>query len=189
MSPHPTKTLPDDGLSRLDALAEAARVHGHIAPAEHGEALAHDQFDEHVLTDDPIDLVLGKEGHADAVLPFGREVEAQPVGLGQEEGVRQLDEHARTVTGEGIGPHGSAVGEVGEDGLALLDDPMALSAPCIRDEADPAGIVVPCGVVEPISRILSSHGARQPKARSHTLRSPCGDVGSVATMEHSRRIG
>jgi hypothetical protein len=78
--------------------------------------------------------------------------------------MRQLDEHACTVTGEGIGPYSSTVGQIGEDGLALLDDPMALPTPRIRDKADPAGIVIQSGIVEPsvVARVLSFHGARQP---------------------------
>ena len=102
-----------------DALAETRRVHRHVAPPENELALADHQLSEQVLADDSIDWVLREEDHADAVVAGRRELDLLLGHLWSEEPVGDLEQHSRTVAGEGIGTDGATVGEVGENGEAL----------------------------------------------------------------------
>jgi len=90
----------------------------------------------------------GQKGHADAVLAFGGQAEAEARALADEELVRDLDEDAGAVAGFGIAAAGSTVGEVDEDLDAFGNDVMGFVAFDAGDEADAAGVVLVAGVVE-----------------------------------------
>ena len=57
--------------------------------------------------------------------------------------------------GEGVGSYGTAVGEVGEHGLALLDDLMALAASDVGDEADEGNAAKECNGGGPVTALVA----------------------------------
>ena len=66
--------------------------------------------------------------------------------------MRDLDEDAGPVALQRVGAGGAAVGQVLEDLQALGDDLVALLVLDVRDEPEPAGIVLIDGVVEALAR-------------------------------------
>ena len=66
--------------------------------------------------------------------------------------VRDLEEDARAVAGARIAPGRAAMGEVAEDLERLLDDRRASACPSRRrDEAEPTGVVLECGIIQPLA--------------------------------------
>jgi hypothetical protein len=66
--------------------------------------------------------------------------------------VRHLHQDAGAVAGARIGPYRPAVLEVEQDGQRILDDLMRLASLDVGNEADAAGILVACRVIEPARR-------------------------------------
>ena len=71
------------------------------------------------------------------------EVDGRPV-----EGVGHLHEDAGAVAGVGLGAGRAAVVQAAHRGERLVDDPVALAALHVDDEADAARVVLESGVVE-----------------------------------------
>ena len=65
-----------------------------------------------------------------------------------EEGVRNLHQHAGAVAHQRVGAHGAAMLEVFEDGEAALDDRVLRAVLEVDDEADATGIMLALGVVQ-----------------------------------------
>ena len=63
-------------------------------------------------------------------------------------GIRRLNEDARPVAGQRVGPHRAAMGEIPENLQALINDPVALAVSNVRHETDPARVVLVARVVE-----------------------------------------
>ena len=169
--------LTDHRLDRGDAFAEARRVHGDVAPSEHGLSFSDHQFPKQVFAHDTVDGVLGEEQHADAIFAGGGQVDALFGHLGSEQPIGDLEQHAGSVTCERVGANSAAMGEVGERGQALIDDLPALAPLDVGDEADATRVMVEPGVTEPLVVMLlclvrhdSSHPARRPTtSREHRV--------------------
>jgi hypothetical protein len=76
---------------------------------------------------------------------FLRKVERQHCA---EEGVRNLNEDARAVTGVHLGASRTSVIHVAKRSETVSDDLMAALALHVNDEVDAAGVVFESGVVE-----------------------------------------
>ena len=93
----PDKDLPHHRLDRLHPFAKAGIVDGHVAPAEHAEALRRND-----LLDDLVNLTArcGAARHeelADRIVTRLRQVEAELGAFGGEERMRDLGQHAAAV--------------------------------------------------------------------------------------------
>ena len=77
-----------------------------------------------------------------------RKLDAEPVRLGDEEPVRDLDQDAGAVAGVDLASAGAAVLEVEQDLQPVFDDIRGLTAPHVDDEADATGIVLVTWVIE-----------------------------------------
>ncbi len=103
--------------------------------------------------------MLGRqEHHADRVAAVRWQLEAR--GHGAEEGIRDLQQDARAVSGVGIGAGGASMLEVAERLETLLDDRMRRLAPELGDQRHAAGVSFVGWVVEatwaPVRRVLDS---------------------------------
>ena len=92
--------------------------------------------------------VLRHEDEADGILAGRGQGEALLGHLLDEEGVRDLHQHAGAVAHQRVGADGAAMLEVLEDGEAVLDDLVAGAVLQVDDEADAAGIMLARRVVE-----------------------------------------
>jgi hypothetical protein len=134
--------LADERFKRSYAFTQTARVNGDIPPAEQDETFPDDVFGDGVLAYNPAETIGGQEDHPYPVPPRRGKVETKEVGFGTEEGIGDLNEHPRPIACQRVGSDRAAMGEVGENRLALLDDPVTLSSPDVRDEPDPTRVVV-----------------------------------------------
>ena len=89
--------------------------------------------------------VAGQEAHRDAVAAERRQRSAD---LGAKQRVRQLERHARTVAGEGVGALGAPVLEVGERRRSAHERLVTRHAVQTGDERDAARVVLVRRVVE-----------------------------------------
>ncbi len=147
----PDEHLADDRLAGLDALAQAAIVDGHVAPAEQLLPLGRDGAGDLVLARGAGPGIAREEDHPHAVLADVGQLDADLGALPAEERVRDLDEDARAVALQRIRAGRPAVGEVGEDAQALRDDLVALLVLDVGDEAEPAGVVLVAWIVEALA--------------------------------------
>ena len=124
----------------------------HLAQRQQGLPFRSDD-----LRDQRLDLgarfgIARQEQKASRIFARRRQIEAQPGGLGREEPVRHLDEHAATVAGLRIRSDGAAMVEVEKDLQPLVDDVVRLLIVQVGDKADTAGIVLVPGIVEALRR-------------------------------------
>ncbi len=140
--------LLDVGLGGAGNAADGVAIDGGIAPAEDGEAFVADDAFEDAFTGEALVRFDGKEGHADAILAFGGEGEAERGAFAGEEFVRDLDEDAGAIAGLGIAAAGAAMGQVDEDLDAFGDNVVGFMAFDAGDETDTAGVMFVSGVVE-----------------------------------------
>jgi hypothetical protein len=75
-------------------------------------------------------------------------VGALPLHFGTEKSIRYLYENAGSVTGERIGPDGTAMRQVAQDLQPLLHYGVAFFTLDVRDETNATRVVLVCGVVE-----------------------------------------
>ncbi len=135
----------------LDALPQAGVVGGHVTPAQQDLAfLLHHAFQKG-LAGGAAALVAGQEDHAHAVFARRRQFDVLEGAFLAQEGVRNLQEDAGPVPGQGIGAHGATMGEVLQDAQALADDGMAALSFDVGDETDAAGIVLVARVVQALA--------------------------------------
>ena len=179
------EALADDGQDAAGGAADGVGVGGDVAPAEEAKAAGGDGVFEAALAPGTLGGVRGEEAHTDAVVAGVGEVDAEAGGLGAEEGVGQLDEDAGAVAGEGVRAEGAAMLEVFEDFDGLLNDGVGALAAEVGDEANAAGVVLECGVVEALrawglrpggaggGRAVAGGGHGSPSIR--TMEPPVGD--------------
>ena len=146
------KQLAKIRLDRDGARPEGRIVCRHIAPAEDtlpflGNDLFESSFDRRAQG-----RIAGQEDEPGAVVPFGRQREAQAGGLAPEEPVRHLDQNARAVAGVGFAAARAAVKQVDEDLQRLLDNRMRAAAFHVHDEPDAARVVLVGGIVKSLRR-------------------------------------
>ncbi|GAA3238302.1 hypothetical protein GCM10020256_58510 [Streptomyces thermocoprophilus] len=135
-----TKICRKTGIVERAVAPSSSGGDGDVAPAEDGEVLVGgDGFD---LRGGGVGVFLGEEGDADGVAAGGGQVES---GHFAEEGVGDLGEDARTVTGVRLGAGGATVLQVAQDCEGLLDQGVGRLAGEGRDEADAAGVVLVAG--------------------------------------------
>src|SRR5581483_6575852 len=118
------------------------------APAEYAQPLLRGDLLPGLAYDFAALGIARHEQHADAVLAGRRQREADVLGLAREELVRDLHQDARAVAHARVGADCAAVLEVAENLESVLDDPVALAALDVGDEADAAGILVEGRIVE-----------------------------------------
>ena len=140
--------LPHAGLDGPHALREPAAVGRHVAPSEQALALGLHVACDELLAGLAPQGVAGQEQHADAVVPGQGELEAEPRALRTQERVGHLQEDAGAVTGEGIGAHCPAMGQVGQDPQAHADDFVALAVVDLGAKTHAAGVVLEARVIE-----------------------------------------
>ena len=93
------KALHDAGHTLHRPLSQHGRVTGNLTPAEEGESfLFHDDL-EHLLCLVPLQFILGKEEHADAVFPLSAQLDSQRLCHLPEKVMGDLRQDAHTVTG------------------------------------------------------------------------------------------
>ncbi len=144
--------LPDHGLHFLRAHRQPGVVRRHVAPAEQHLSFARDRALDLLLARHPRRRLLRQEHHADAVLTDGGQRQSLAAADATKERVGNLDQDARAVALQRVGAGGAAVGEVAQDREALRDDRVALLALDVRDEAEPARIVLVRRVVKTLPR-------------------------------------
>ena len=127
--------------------AERGVVDRHLAPAEDGEALLlGDLLDPTAGLGDLVGVTRQERG-ADGVRPGRGEVEVDDVA---QEGVGDLEQDARPVTGVDLGAGGAAVVEVAERRERLRHDVVAGLARQRGHHRDAAGVLLVARVVEPL---------------------------------------
>jgi hypothetical protein len=153
-------------LGRLHVVAEVARIHRHVAPAEDLQALVGDGLGDDLLHQPEPFRVARHEQVADAVFALLRQPDAELGAFGREEAVRDLDQDAAAVAGLRIRPDRAAVVEVQEDLEALRDDLMGPAVLHVGDEADAAGILLARRIVQALGRrqgrVAHDHGLVRP---------------------------
>ena len=87
--------------------------------------------------------------HADAVIARLREIDSNVGANGAQMDVRHLNKNARAVAGQRVGADRAAMSKVFQNLQTLIDDPVALPVLYVRNETDPARIVLVARVVEP----------------------------------------
>ncbi len=142
------KRLANHRFGRSRQFAQTTVVGRHVAPAEQAEPLGL-RFGRQGLFAGPAKFrLVRQEKHAHAVTPLRRQRESEPLGLGPQELVGDLQQDPRAVAGRLVGPRRTAVHQVQQHLLAALDDGMAAVAGNIDHRPDAAGIVLPLWVVQ-----------------------------------------
>ncbi len=146
------ENLPMERLGWQHAFAEIGIVDRHVAPAQNLLALGADR----VLDDlhrARTRLVLAREEIlAHCIMAGLRQREAELRAFLREEAMRDLQQHAATVTGLRVRAHRATMVEVREDRQAMPDDRVALAVLDIRHEADTAGILLVAGIIKTLRR-------------------------------------
>jgi hypothetical protein len=158
------------GLGRLHALAEVARIHRYVAPAQEVQALIRDGLADDLLDELEALRVARHEQVADAIFALLGQPDAELGAFGREEAVRDLDQDAAAVAHLRVCAHGAPVVEVEENLQALLDDAVGPAVLHVGDEADAAGILLMGRIVEPL-------GSGQSRIAPHLDRIRCGRAG------------
>ena len=126
-----------------------------VAPTEHGQAQFADDLVNALDRRVRIGTALRQEGDTGGVGAFRRQLEVHD---GPEEGIGDLDQDARAVTGVRLGTGSTAVLQVHQRGDRLFDDVTALAAVHVDDERDAARVVFESGIVETDGSRSTLHG-------------------------------
>ncbi len=137
---------------RLDGPAERRVVGRDVAPAEQRHALFLDILGVDVANDLPPVRVARHEQIADSIFAGFGQLEAEPVGLLHEEGMRDLHQDAGAVARARVGADRAAVLQIAQDGERVLDQLLRLAALDVGDEADAAGILLERRIVKSLRR-------------------------------------
>ena len=124
----------------------------HVAPAEQHLLLVLDGALDFVFAGEARSRFLRQKHHAHAVFAHGRKLHALGGHFLAQEPVRDLDQDAGAVAGQGVGADRAAMGEVLENEQPLIDDGVAPGAFDVGDKADAAGVMFIGGVVQPLCR-------------------------------------
>ena len=130
------------------ARAQHRRVDRHVAPADHTKALG--EHDALHLLGSLLGVVGRRRQEADAggVPARRRQLVAHHVA---QEAVRYLDEDARTVAGEGVGPQRAAMLQVAQGLDPERHNLVRSRAADVAHEADAAGVVLVLRVVQALA--------------------------------------
>ena len=130
---------------------------GHVAPAQHRDALRGRELIEYAADVLYADLVLRQKEHPDAIVAGLAEGDAflpRPCG---EEFVGKPGHDAHAVAGGAEGVAARAVGQALHDGQRLIHGAVRGPAAQIDDRADAAGFVLQFGVVERVLSVTHRH--------------------------------
>ena len=133
--------------SRASAPSDDSSV-GHVAPAEHLEALGLDDLLHGLARRGGVLGRLRQEGDAGGVAAVFGQVELDD---GAQELVGHLQQDARAVAGVRFGALGTAVLQVHQGRDGLVDDVAAAAAVHVRDHRHAARVVLERGVVQPVA--------------------------------------
>ena len=120
----------------------------HLAPAEQRQSFLRHLLGVDVQDDLPPFRIVRHEQIADCVFAGRGQGEAELACLLGEKLVRHLHQDAGAIAHARVGADRAAVLEVAEDLQTVLDDLVRLAAFDVGDEADAAGVLVECGIVE-----------------------------------------
>ena len=181
------------GLHGAHHVGEAAVVDRHRAPAEELQALLPDDAHPHALAVRSQPLVLRQEQMPDGVVAGLRQIDAEARALLLQELVRDLDQNARTVAGDGVGADRAAVLEVLEDGERILDQLVGLAPFEVGDEADAAGVILATGIekpagARPLHEIGRMRGAPGRLRLDRHNPSPLGNIASPQVVSAARTL-
>ena len=128
-------------------LADHRVVVGHVAPPEDGQLLARRDLFDTGHRRRALVGILGQERAAHRVTAHLGQLEVHDHAR---ERVGHLHEDAGAVADVGLRACRAAVVEVAQRGDAELDDAVAGATVHVHDEADAAGVVLECRVVQPL---------------------------------------
>ncbi|OUD83131.1 hypothetical protein CMMCAS02_09425 [Clavibacter michiganensis subsp. michiganensis] len=165
------------GLARQ--VAEVRRVDRDLAPAEDAQSLVAGDALDAGLQLLALGVVGGQEGHADRVLPHGREVEADDAA---EERVRDLRHDPGAVAGARVGSDRAAVLQVPERVQRVDDDVVTGGAAQGGHHGQAARVLLERRVVEALLRGEGAAGrggggerhGNRPRCTAEGRRWPCG---------------
>ena len=181
--------LADHGHLVEHGLAQARRVDRHVAPAD--QLLVFGPHEVLELADGDLAglLVLRQEAHRHRIVAGRRKGQAVVARPGAQQGVGDLDQYARAVAQQGVGPHRAPVVEVDQDLQALGDDVVGLRALDVGDEADAAGVVLMPRVIQTLFR-RRSHTGRFLNCLTPSFVQACGrGIESPGVFNHRTRLG
>ena len=144
----PDEDLPDHRLQLLCRLGEVGVVHRHVAPTEQHLPFVLDRAFNFVLAGETACRIARQEHHADAILPRRRKADAALGHLLAQEPGRHLDQQAGAVRELRVPADRAAVVEVFQDREALLDDRMRFLTFDVRNETNPAAVMLIGWVVQ-----------------------------------------
>ena len=133
---------------------ERRLVGGHVAPAEHLEALGLGDLLDRLAGRGGVLRGLRQECDAGGVAAVFGQVEFDD---GAQELVGNLQQDARTVAGVRFGALGTAVLQVHQGGDGLVDDVAAAAAVHVGDHRNATRVVLERGVVQPLTTGRHSH--------------------------------
>jgi len=139
--------LAHDRLDLFDALAKAGTIHRHIAPAQQLLAFVRDLFFDDLLARCARSRIARQKQHPDAIFSGGRQLDLAPAHLISQKLIWYLQQDAGTVTGQRIGPHRTAMGQVFKYLQALQNHVMALFSLDMGHKAHAAGITLLAWIV------------------------------------------
>ena len=152
------KYLADYRLDFPDRIAEPRVVARHVAPAEQELAFFLDRALDLVFAGKPRSRFARQKHHADAILARRRQLDVLARHFFAQEGVRHLQQDARTVARQRIGADGAPVRQILQYLQPLLHDGVGFFALDVRHEADAAGVVLIGGIVKTLGKGRLVHG-------------------------------
>jgi hypothetical protein len=132
-------------------------VAGNVAPTENGKAFGLNLLSEQFFARAANGCILRQEENADPIVPAGRQIEFQPVGLGGEERVGNLNEDSGTIARRFVSAGGAAVLQIQQNLLGVCDNFVTFRPGNIDYRPDAAGIVLVLRVVKSLRRRGGSH--------------------------------
>jgi len=114
-------------------------------------------------------LIPWQEAHRDGIAAEGRQGQALPMRPIAHQRIGHLDQAARSVTNQRIGPDRAAMVEIDQDLQTARDDVMRFSSLDVGDETDAARIVLVAWVVETLSLGRCHRGCSSPDVVGTTL--------------------
>ena len=141
--------LADDRLGRPGRSAKATVVGRHVTPGQHGQPLFGQRRTERILATLAQLGVRRAEHHAHAVRPGSGQLDTERIRRPREQGMGNLQEHARPVAGGFIAPGRAAMAQVGQHAPRDADDLMVGPAVDTHHGADAARVVFAATFVQP----------------------------------------
>ena len=117
-------------------------MYRHVAPAQHDLTLGAGEFFQRAFADRAGVGVLRQEHHADGIVVARGQVEAQAIGFGAKQAMRDLNQYARAVAGQRVRADGATMFQITQNLQPIGHDLMALLVFDLRDKTDAAGVML-----------------------------------------------